>query len=291
MAQLKHVTESIIFAAAKMIDDSPARGQRQIAPADVKWRAPTHSDLTFLFERCGLARFEPAKGPGQPQGKAKRLRAVLMSALDSSEEEKGGRCVTQLIGQVRGLGGFRAGSENFVGAEAIVGMTDTLREEGFVLTPEGRLLPLSLDSLSGRELTDALRIYVRRAVRGDQDAALVAGTSKDLLEATVKHFLETRRVSFGERENVPQLLVKVCGHLEVSDPVMSSNGHYGKTLRAIIEMVYAINDLRNKEGTGHGRPWLPELTPQQARTAAQFSGVIAEFLLDLLDTNEGRGDG
>ena len=193
--------------------------------------------------------------------------------------------MTQLIGQVRGFGGFLEGNDNFIGEEAIKGMIAVLRDEGFALMSDGQLLPQSLDSLNERDLTDALRGYVRRAVRGDQDAALIAGTSKDLLEATAKHFLKMRGVPFGEKANFPQLMTSVFNLLATSDPAMS--GHYDKMLKAITDMAIAVNALRNKEGTGHGRLWLTELTPQQARTAVQFSGVIAEFLLDLLQSDKG----
>ena len=291
MPQIKHLTQSIIVAAAKMIDDSPARGQRRVAPADAKWREPSHHDLTVLFEKCELAHFDPKKELGKSVGKAKRLREVLTSALNSSEEEKGGRCLTQLIGQVQGCGGFLKGAENFIGEDAIKVMAAALRNEGFVLTPDGQLLPQSLDSLNGRELTNALRAYVRRTVRGGEDAALIAGTSKDLLEATAKHFLKMRRVPFEEKANFPKLMTSVFSHLAMSDTSMSTAGHYGKMLEVIADMAFAVNALRNKEGTGHGRLWLTELTPQQARAAAQFSGVIAEFLLDLLQSDKDNRDG
>ena len=73
------------------------------------------------------------------------MRAVLTSALDSPKEEKGGRFVTQLIGQVRGFGGFLEGNDgHFIGEEAIKGMIAVLRDEGFALMSDGQLLPQML---------------------------------------------------------------------------------------------------------------------------------------------------
>jgi hypothetical protein len=37
--------------------------------------------------------------------------------------------------------------------------------------------------------------------------------------------------------------------------------------------------LRNKQGTGHGRPWLPSVTPEEARRAVQMMGCVTEMLL------------
>jgi hypothetical protein len=47
------------------------------------------------------------------------------------------------------------------------------------------------------------------------------------------------------------------------------------------ELACAINQLRNKEGTGHGRPWLPSVTELESRTAIESMGVIAERLLNI----------
>ena len=40
-----------------------------------------------------------------------------------------------------------------------------------------------------------------------------------------------------------------------------------------------MNALRNKQGTGHGRPWLTTVTDEEARTAVQLIGIVAGFLL------------
>ena len=75
--------------------------------------------------------------------------------------------------------------------------------EGFVLHGDGVLSPRVLDGLSGNDLTAALDGYVRRAKKGVADAALLTGTSKDLLEATAAHILMTR---FGQTPDEQQLL-------------------------------------------------------------------------------------
>ena len=52
-----------------------------------------------------------------------------------------------------------------------------------------------------------------------------------------------------------------------------------KIERAFFELACAINNLRNREGTGHGRPWLPSVTEAEARIAVEGMGNIAEYLL------------
>jgi len=47
----------------------------------------------------------------------------------------------------------------------------------------------------------------------------------------------------------------------------------------MFDLACSVNALRNKAGTGHGRPWLANVTDTEARAAIQFMGTIAEWLL------------
>lgn len=49
--------------------------------------------------------------------------------------------------------------------------------------------------------------------------------------------------------------------------------------RSLYEAGCAVNALRNKQGTGHGRPWLVQVTKEEALAAVQLIGVISGFLL------------
>lgn len=88
---------------------------------------------------------------------------------------------------LRGLGAFRENSPNYAGKHAVENVVSAFAAEGYELSSAGELRPMLLDNLTGAALTDALQAYVRRAKRGAQDAALVTGTSKDLLEAVAAH--------------------------------------------------------------------------------------------------------
>jgi hypothetical protein len=56
-------------------------------------------------------------------GKTKRVRTVLYWALEQ-EKEAGERLVAAIFSQVRGKGGFRPDSLNFVGTDAIRNQSD-----------------------------------------------------------------------------------------------------------------------------------------------------------------------
>src|SRR5260370_11641353 len=81
--------------------------------------------------------------------------AVLSWGLENSPDKAESFVVT-LIALVRGKGGFRAGSSNFVGEEAIVDAREAFRLEGYVLSNEGELYPSTLDGLTGVSMTAAL---------------------------------------------------------------------------------------------------------------------------------------
>lgn len=128
------VNDAIIVAVAQLINDAQS-GTRE----------PSHSDLEFQINRCGLSGGDP-KGQGRVVGKAKRLRAVLSWGIDNAPD-KAEAFVFALIGLLRGKGGFRAGSPNFAGEEAILDARDAFRLEGYVLSDDGELYASTLGNL------------------------------------------------------------------------------------------------------------------------------------------------
>lgn len=263
------LSDAIIVAVSRLVDD-----------AQSETREPSHSGLEFQIQRTGLIRGDP-KAQGHNVGKAKRVRSVLSWALENNVQG-GRRFVASLISFIRGCGGFRETSTNFVGVEAMRDATDAFRAEGYELASDGSLRPLLLDNLSGTALTEALDAYVRRAKRGASDAALVTGTGKDLLEAVATHVLQERWSSVPPGSNFPMLLGQAFVALELATlPETKQPGEpvQRRLERALYEAGCAVNQLRNKEGTGHGRPWLPSISDFEARTAIELMGVISEYIL------------
>src|SRR5207249_1383180 len=114
--------------------------------------------------------------------------------------------IAALIALIRGKGGFREGSPNFVGRDAITAAADVFSTEGYLLTDDGDLQPTALETLPRAQLTAALEAYARRARRGSTDAALLVGTGKDLLEATAAHVISERFGQYPTQADFPTLL-------------------------------------------------------------------------------------
>jgi hypothetical protein len=264
------LNDSIILALAGLVNDAQAE----------KSREPTHSDIDFQVGRAGLTAADP-KTQGQTLGKAKRVRAILSTAMDS-EPDKGELLSAALITLVRSKGGFRETSPNFSGKEAIADAVEAFRSEGFELSADGELHPNTLDTLSGPRLTEALEAYVRRARRGSEDAALLVGTSKDLIEATAAHVIAERFGQYPQQANFPTLLGQAFIALDLATPQMppcAGEAPQRRLERALYEAGCAVNALRNKQGTGHGRPWVVSVSDAEATTAVQLIGIVASFLL------------
>lgn len=269
-ATLPPLNDGLIYALAVMVDDSQSGTRRD----------PSHSDLDFLINQSGLTKGDP-KNQGSAVGKEKRVRATLSWALEF-DSTGGQRFVGQMVGFIRSRGGFRSNSQNFVGVESIRNLRGEFEKEGFELTDDGDLRPKVLDSLTGRELTQALQNYVRRAQKGSEDAALVTGTGKDLLEAVAAHVLFEINNVTAPSQNFPTLLGQAfiaLGLKTSADRAAEGEPSQHRMQRGLFEAALAVNTLRNKQGTGHGRPWLPQVTDAEARHAIQVMGIVADLML------------
>lgn len=268
------ITDLIVAAVSKMVDDSQSDNYRE----------PSHSDLEFYIGRAGLTQADP-KAQGQTVGKAKRIRAVLSWAIDN-DPAAGGKLIESLVSKIRASGGFRPSSENYIGEDVILRAIEAFDSEGYILSKDGDFRPKNLESLSGRELTEALRRYALRAKKGAEDTALLSGTGKDLLEATAAHVITVKYGSYPQQANFPALLGQAfvaLGLATPEDPPSSTENPCRVMERGMYQSAVGVNRLRNKEGTGHGRPWVPGISKSEAESAIELAGTIAGYMLDKLN--------
>jgi hypothetical protein len=268
------VDDSIAYSIARLVDDAQADNRRE----------PSHSDIEFEIKKAGLLEFDPNKPGLAPVGKMKRVRSVLVSSLDSHQT----KCETFAFGilsLIRATGGFRTGSPNFVGTSEIENLRGLLRAKGILLGIDGALSPLLLDGLSAKELTEALAVYVDRARKGFEDAALIVGTGKDLMEAVAAHVIQEKTGSYPTTANFPTLLGQafiMLGMATSQDKKIEGEHPRKEIERNLFDLACSVNRLRNKQGTGHGRPFLPDLTVEESREAVQVVGIVANKLLSAL---------
>lgn len=260
------------FAIPRMVDDT-----------QTERRDPNQADIQLCIDKCTLAQGDQ-KSQGQRVGKAKRVRSVLTWVIEHASEYSR-EFVEQMVTLIRSCGGFQPGAPNYVGEEAIICLRDALLSKGFLLTPEGEIRTAALDILSGTEVTDTLASYVRRAQKGAADAAIVAGTGKDLLEAVAAHVLFVCGNTNNPPHNFPILLSQAFVALELktsADKAVNGDPPEHRLQRALFEGACAVNTLRNRQGSGNGSPWLPTVTPEKARRATQVMGIVGDLMLRTL---------
>lgn len=267
------IDDSIAYAIASLVDD-----------AQKDRRDPSHSDIEFEIKKSGLTEFDPNKPGLAPVGKMKRVRSVLISSLEK-HQEKAETLAYGIINLVRASGGFRDQSPNYVGNSVIENLRSLLRPKGILLQKDGQIDPLVLDGLDSVELTKALTNYIDRAKKGYEDAALIVGTSKDLMEAVAAHVIQEKTGTYSTTSNFPTLLGQafIMLGMATSQDKKIDDEHPRKDIeRNLFDLACSVNRLRNKQGTGHGRPFIPDLNIEESKEAIQIIGVIADKMLQKL---------
>jgi hypothetical protein len=251
-------------------------------------KGPTHDELTMYFRMTGLSAADPGTktADGTPIGKLKRVRRVLNHAIDH-DPDAGGRLVQLLVDSVRANGGFREGTDGFVGAEVMDQARRGFASIGYEFDAEGHVRQAMLENLQGADLTEALWAYVRRARSGGSDAAHVVGTVKDLSEAIARHVLQETVGGYSKGMNFPGTLYQAYDRLGLRPPPPAMLDQLDEDARiaaqqALYLLACAVNKLRNQQGTGHGRPEPSRLSALDGRISAQASGLIGELLLTAL---------
>lgn len=245
---------------------------------------PSHDELSTLIRRAGLADLDPLNGsPGVQVGKMRRVRGILLAAV-GVRQAQGDAFVRALIEAARAQGGFRPGDSNYPGAGRVVALRDALRNQGYHLDDDGRLYPIQLEALDGRELTEALRAYVRRARMGGWDPAVVLGTGKSLEEAAARHVLKERTGEYQRNANLPATLYQAFSVLGLSAPPKAVLDTIPPDPREALDQAVwllgvAVNRFRNAEGEGHGRPEAPATTQAEASIVGLAAALVTELLL------------
>ena len=172
-----------------------------------------------------------------------------------------------------------------------------LKRDGFEYV-DGRLVSRQLDiaalkTIAGSAIdTEHLHVYLERI--GDaieDDPSLAIGSSKELVEATLKTILRARRVAFDESEEIPKLLKLAQKELALVPDDIQDAAKGAESIRRLLSnlgsIVYAAAELRNLYGSGHGRSGaLRGLLPRHARLVVSSAGTLCTFLLETFEARE-----
>ncbi len=128
--------------------------------------------------------------------------------------------------------------------------------------------------------------------RAAGDAALLMGTAKELLESTARYVLEELDVPIRSNADFGELLHFARERLGLLPQQVGESAPAARAVREVFDGLWrvakAVNDLRNLEGTGHGRTRLPGVTPETARAVVRAVAPMCELMLETLDASLGR---
>ena len=205
---------------------------------------------------------------------------VLQWAQDNGKHYEGGRLCVELIDTIRGHGGFDPNdADNYVGEDAISRTINAVKGTTHVMRSDGTIEVSMLEStMTNHEREELLSRYIRRAQLGYEDAAaLVLGTGKDLLECVAKHICDVKHAPYGENQPFYQLLIAAWNALSMSIPDGKLDDgrtpYKAQIEHGLFDLGCGINKLRNAEGVGHGRPYPPNLTEDEAKHATEVNGA------------------
>ncbi len=247
---------------------------------------PTHSVITRVLIGAGLNddyQYDP-----QATGPNKEHR--VMSAFTRSSRYGGGqKLLDGLLSALRhaGLIGLPAAERS----EDEVRLKAALSRSGWKLTDDGQLRTVTRADLEtgGRAALDET---LERLRGSGADPALAIGTAKDLLEAVAKFVLEELGMPVAKDMDFNAIWYIARERLGIlPDKVDQSLLGY-KQIRAIHQSSWTIaenvNELRNLQGTGHGRTLPTGVSEDLALLVVREACSVAEYMLQLLEKEHGR---
>lgn len=239
---------------------------------------PSHSTLTQIFRASGYQDADTYDaGLGTPN---KQNRVVTVFREAERRPATARRLVDDLLVALRSDGCFtRPGPE-------VASLARALSRIGWQLDPDGYLEPIGHIDLEtgGREALDE---QLKRILRNTEDPAVLLGVSKDLLESICKFVLEERACLPERRIDFPEALHLALDRLALLPTSVSVDSPGGKQVREIYQsakrIAESVNELRNLEGTGHGRTLPTGVSPETARYVIRQTSYLAELMLAVHD--------
>ena len=256
-----------------------ARLARAVAAFWAGGAGPTYNEIIDVLDMFGA----DTEAPNKRERVSAAIKLVDRQALIPLVED--------LLELLRHDGAFDRSNPDAADDAKRQQLAESLSSYGITLLEDGKTMPDLWWAVDASTLPDeaAVRDHVRRLSRalGEDDSALLLGSSKELLESTAKIVLA--RVGETPPTKYPALVTQALEVLmlhpksapeqreDVMEPVR-------KILGGVVQIAMEINELRSERGTGHGRAKAPvRLTSRHGRLAAGAALLVATLMFDTLD--------
>lgn len=131
--------------------------------------------------------------------------------------------------------------------------------------------------------------YIERIKKSiNDDPSLAIGSTKELVEATLKTILNELKIGFGKDDDVPKLLKSVQKALELVPDGVDDSQKGADIIKILLsnlgQVVIKLTELRNLYGTGHGKEKIRKgLNERHARLAVGAGITLSTFLLETFE--------
>lgn len=256
---------------------------------------PRHTVLTRVFTRTGYISAAPynSRSGVQQMNKEDRVRSAVSAAI--REPARARELVDGLLAEYRASRFFTPLDDP--GAEherrlKVAAARSAFARIDWELTESGELRPAGIGAVIAVEGRPAIEEQLDRLRRSSEDAALMLGTAKEMLESTAKYVLEAFSVPYSPATDFDQLWFHTRDRLRLHPKDVDADEPGGKQVREILQASWSIarmtNVLRNLEGTGHGRTLPTGVSAEIANLVVREACSVAQLTLATLDRHLGR---
>ena len=251
---------------------------------------PFHTVLTEVFTRAGYGSVAPynSSDPDQQPNKEKRVRRTVIAAIRKPERSRD--LVEGILSEYRSFGFFEDDSADVIKKRRLA--KGAFARIGWELTEQGEIRPVGVTDVGIAANRPAIEDQLDRLRRSGDDPALMLGTAKEMLESTAKYVCEGFSVPYSKKTSFNELWHHARERIGLLPDHVNSNEAGGKELRAILQSSWTIarmtNELRNDEGTGHGRTLPTALSPTVALFVVREACSVTQLVLETLDRQMGR---
>ncbi|NEE01512.1 abortive infection family protein [Phytoactinopolyspora halotolerans] len=248
---------------------------------------PSHSTLTRAFLNTGYGQDDPYDEAAGAPNKQQRVLAVVNAARRRPAGAR--RLVDELLTALRMEGCLE--DPSLTSQRQALGRA--LSRAGWALDADGYMTTVGVINLEtgGRSALDE---QLARLQRNSEDPAALLGGAKDLLESISKFVLEERMMLPDRRLDFDEALHLALDQLGLLPKLVDTEVPGAKQLRAIYQSAKTtastVNELRNLQGTGHGRTLPTGVNAEAGRYVIREAAHVAELMLAAHDRQMGRSE-
>ncbi|WP_186324511.1 abortive infection family protein [Microbacterium paludicola] len=248
---------------------------------------PSHGALTQAFTSAGVGQHDPYDSTLGTPNKQQRVLEVSRRAQRDTFASK--KLLENLLNALRLDGAFRDASQS----DNVQNLRAALLHTGWNLSEDGRLERAGFVDLDtgGRQALDE---QLERLRRNMDDPAALLGIAKELLEAVGKFILDDGGMTLPKNAPFDMIITLafdrlsfVTGRVDETIPGARQVRDIHSSAKKIAQQV---NELRNLQGTGHGRTLPTGISPETARFVIREVTHVAELMLSTHDRQMGRAE-